>query len=209
MPKEWVLNGAINRWGLQKKKNVGAVIEAIRICSPKSVSDWEDYYYTNMYSKEHLVQIGKKLYIKITEVLQAEIADVSEDDCVNYVINLVINRTFDGYNTEIKTIYGQLEGLLDCKIQPAPDEWDRLFNVDFSIEIKGKYIGIQIKPAGYDYITEMIKEKENQKKTHEKFERKFGGKVFYVFSVKDGDKKKIYNPEIIDEIKKEINRLNK
>jgi len=33
------------------------------------------------------------------------------------------------------------------------------------------------------------------------------GNVFYVFSIKDGDKKRIYNPEVIDEIKKEIERL--
>jgi hypothetical protein len=32
------------------------------------------------------------------------------------------------------------------KIEPASDEWDRLFNVDFFIKIKDKYIGIQIKP---------------------------------------------------------------
>ena len=25
MPKEWILNSAINRWGLQKKKQVGAL----------------------------------------------------------------------------------------------------------------------------------------------------------------------------------------
>jgi hypothetical protein len=31
--------------------------------------------------------------------------------------------------------------------EPAPDEWDRLYNVDFSIEVNGKYIGIQIKPV--------------------------------------------------------------
>jgi hypothetical protein len=33
--------------------------------------------------------------------------------------------------TEIKTIYGQLEYELGLKIEPAPDKWDRLYNVDF------------------------------------------------------------------------------
>ena len=49
--------------------------------------------------------------------------------------------------TEIKTIYGQLEKELGVKIEPAPDEWDRRYNVDFFIKIKEKYIGIQIKPV--------------------------------------------------------------
>jgi len=37
---------------------------------------------------------------------------------------------------------------------------------------------------------------------------KFGGRVFIVFSVKVGDKKKIKNNDIIDEIKKEIEKLS-
>jgi hypothetical protein len=209
MAKEWILNSAINRWGLQKKRMVGAVSYEIRKCSPKTVKEWEEYYFKNVYPREHLIEIGKKLYVKITEVLRAEIDDITEEDCVNYVINLVINRTFDGYMTEKKTIYEQLQDILKVKIEPAPDEWDRLFNVDFFIKIKDKYLGLQIKPAGYAFITQIINERKNQEATHKKFTAKYGGKVFYVISVKDGDKKSIYNTEIIEEIKQEIERLKK
>lgn len=207
MPKEWILNSAINRWGLQKKRMVGAVSDEIRKCSPKTVRDWGNYYFKNVYSEEHLVEIGKKLYVKITEVLRAEIDDITEEDCIRYVINLVINRTFDGYMTEKKTIYEQLQDILGVKIEPAPDEWDRLFNVDFFIKVEGKFIGLQIKPAGYAFITQIINEKTHQLETHEKFTAKYGGKVFYVISIKDGDKKKIYNTEVIEEIKQEIAKL--
>ena len=209
MPKEWILNSAINRWGLQKKKMVGAVSDEIRKCSPKTLEEWEQYYYKSVYPKNHLIEIGKKLYIKITEVLQAELNDVTEEDCINYVINLVINRTFDGYMTEKKTIYEQLQDILRVKIEPAPDEWDRLFNVDFFIKIKDKFIGLQIKPAGYAFIIQIINERKNQEATHIKFTAKYGGKVFYVISIKEGDKKKIYNTEVIEEIKQEIERLKK
>jgi hypothetical protein len=61
--------------------------------------------------------------------------------------------------TEKKTIYEQLQEILGVKIEPAPDEWDRLFNVDFFIKIKDKFIGLQIKPAGYAFITQIINEK--------------------------------------------------
>lgn len=124
------------------------------------------------------------------------------------MVNLVINQTFDGYITEIETIYGQLEKILDVKIEPAPDKWDRLYNVDFYIKIKEKFIGIQIKPVSDGIqIPEIFKEKNLQSKSHKIFNEKFGGKVFYVFSTKINGKKDIVNKEIIEEIKKEIERL--
>jgi hypothetical protein len=197
------------RWGLTKKNKVGPVSELIRKCSPKSLNDWEVYYYKNVYSKQHLEELGRRLYIKITEVCQAEIESITEEDCIDFIINLVIGRTYDGYQSEIQTIYGQLQEALGVKVEPAPDEWDRGYNVDFFIKVNERYIGLQIKPAGYAYITQIINELEFQKKTHEKFTVKYGGKVFYVISVKEGKKKIIHNPEIIEEIRKEIERLKK
>lgn len=207
MAKEWILNQANMRWGLTRKNKVGAVSDEIRKCAPKSVEEWEEYYYKNVYSKNHLVELGRRLYIKITEVCQAEIESIEEEHCIDFIVNLVINRTFDGYQSEIQTIYGQLQKALGVKVEPAPDEWDRGYNVDFFIKIKDKYIGLQIKPAGYAYITQIINELEFQKDTHQKFTAKYGGRVFYIISVKKNDKKVIYNPEVIEEIRKEINRL--
>lgn len=56
-------------------------------------------------------------------------------------------------------------------------------------------------------MPEIHKEYDLQAKTHKKFTEKFGGKVFYLFSTKVGDKKEIKNKEVIDEIKIEIQRL--
>ena len=209
MPKEWILNQANMRWGLTKKTRVGPVSELIRKCSPKSIKEWESYYFKNVYSKQHLEELGRRLYIKITEVCQAEIENIEEEDCINFITNLVINRTYDGYQSEIQTIYGQLQEALGVKVEPAPDEWDRGYNVDFFIKVKDRYIGLQIKPAGYAYIPQIINELEFQKRTHKKFTDKFGGKVFYIISVKEGKKKIIYNPEVIEEIRNEIERLKK
>lgn len=207
MPKEWILNQANMRWGLTKKRNVGPVAELIRRCAPKTKEEWEKYYLSKVYPKEHLEYLGKTLFIKVTDVCKKEIDDITETDCINFIYNLVINRTFDGYQSEIQTIYGQLQNILSVKIEPAPDEWDRGYNVDYFIKIKDKYIGLQIKPAGYEYITQIINEREQQKKTHKRFTKEYGGKVFYIFSVTEGKNKKIYNLEVIEEIKKEISRL--
>jgi PleD family two-component response regulator len=97
--------------------------------------------------------------------------------------------------------------MLGVKIEPAPDEWDRIYNVDFFIKVGDKYIGLQIKPAGYAYITQIINELEFQRRTHRKFTERYGGDVFYIISVKEGKRKVIYNTEVIEEIKREIKRL--
>jgi len=208
MAKEWILNSAMNRFQLNFKRNVGAVSEAIRKCSPQNIDDWEKYYFSNVRPKEHIEELGRKLYVKITEVISAEVEEITEDDCIEYMHNMVINRTFDGYMTEIKTVYGQLQEILGEKVESAPDEWDRLYNVDFFIKIKDSYIGLQIKPAsGVSHIPQIFKEQLIQEDTHKKFTEKYGGEVFYVISIKEGDRKKIYNVEVIEKIQKEIQRL--
>ena len=208
MAKEWILNSAMNRLQLNFKRNVGATSEAIRKCAPKTVEEWREYYFTNVKPKAHIEELGRKLYTKITEVIQAEVEDITELDCIEYMIAMVIDRTFSGYMTEITTIYGQLESMLGVKIEPASDEWDRLYNIDFYIEIKGKYIGLQIKPVSDGLqLPEIFKERSIQAKTHEKFTREFGGNVYYVFSTKSNGRKEIVNPDVVNDIAMEIKRL--
>lgn len=210
MAKEWILNSAMNRFQLNFKRNVGPTSESIRQCAPKTVDEWRDYYFKNVRRREHIEELGRKLYVKITEVIHAEVQEITEQDCIEYMFQLVIDRTFDGYMTEIKTIYGLLEKELRVKIEPAPDEWDRLFNVDFFIKVKDKCMGIQIKPIDQGIqLSQIFKEKKLQLKTHEKVTKQFGGKVFYVFSSTVGERKEIRNKEVITYIKQEIERLKK
>jgi hypothetical protein len=209
MAKEWILNSAMNRYQLNFKRNVGATSESIRKCAPKTLEEWRDYYYANVKSEAHIEDLGKKLYLKITEVISSEVAEVTEQDCIDYMKQMVIERTFDGYMTEIQTIYGQLQVLLGVKLEAAPDEWDRLFNVDFFIKIGENYIGIQIKPVNNSLqIPEIHKEYALQAKTRQKFKEKYGGAVFYVYSEKVNGRKEIANKEVVEEIRKEIERLS-
>ena len=48
MSKEWVLNSALNRWGLNRKRRIGATSEMIRTARPKTQVEWEDYYKENV-----------------------------------------------------------------------------------------------------------------------------------------------------------------
>ena len=85
-----------------------------------------------------------------------------------------------------------------------------MFNVDFFIEINGRYLGLQIKPISQvSSIPEIYKEKGIQHSAHKEFTKKYGGEVFYIYSCKAGEKKIIVNTQVVDEIRREINRLSK
>ena len=207
MAKEWILNQATNRFQFNFKRNVGAVAAEIRACEPRDLDEWREFYFANVRSREHIEDLGRRLYVKISEVLRAEIDEISEDDCINYLLALVLDKTFDGYQTEKTTVYGQLEELLDEKIEPAPDEWDRGYNVDFVIRLEQGSIGLQIKPVSFYNAADYPKWREVQAKSHAKWLKKFGGEVFIVASAKVGEKKIIANAEIIPLIQAEIARL--
>ncbi len=150
MAKEWILNMATNRWGLNKKDSGGPVSLWIRECDPKKTKEWEDFYYKKLAEmliekkidltpREYIQDLGRRLYTKITEVIQAEIEEVTEDDCLRYIYDLVINRTFDGYQTEIKTIYGQLQQILKTHDKFEQDRGGKVFIV-FSIKEDDKKV---------------------------------------------------------------------
>lgn len=216
---ETLLNYGLNRWGLNKAYSVGALSELIRSCAPKEFKEWEEFYFTQgkqkkkdgiKITREYITGLGQTLYIKLTEVVQKELASITEDECIEYAYNLVLSRTYDGYRTEIETIYGQLEGAVEMKIEQAPDKWDRAYSVDFFIKVGEKFIGIQIKPIASGQALNQYQWIEMHKKNHEKFENEFGGKVFFVYSIKaETGKKKIFNVEVIEEIRAEIKRLSK
>jgi len=45
--KEFLLNYVNRRWGLTKTSKVGAVMELIRKCQPKTFEEWESWYFDN------------------------------------------------------------------------------------------------------------------------------------------------------------------
>lgn len=213
MSKEWILNLATNRWQLNFKRNVGPVAKWIRECSPNTKDEWKDFYYQKLgeeklsSGEEHIEGLGKKLHKKIKNVVLEEIEEVEEQDCVEYLKNLVIERTYEGYIAEIEAIYNQLQVEVGEEIKEAPDEWDRKYGVDYFIEINGNYIGLQVKSAPEDEETPEWVEKWKRvlRDSHREFEKKYGGKVFMIFSTEK--KKEIYNEEVIDEINSEIKAL--
>jgi len=216
--RETLLNYGLNRWGLNKAYSVGPTSELVRTCSPKSFEEWEDFYFANAVQKkrdglkvtrEYITDLGRKLYVKLSEVVQNELESVQEEECVDYAYNLVLNRTYEGYQTEVTTVYGQLESILEEKIEPAPDEWDRKYNVDFYIKVGGAFVGLQIKSVSGLALDHYQWEKMHEV-NHAKFKENFGGQVFFVYSKKVGKKARIENvEEVVAQIKADIARLKK
>lgn len=233
MPEEWIkglegknkkfkretlLNYAANRWALNKTSSVDSVAYLIRQCAPKNFDEWEKFYFKNARQKkkdgekitrEYIEKLGEKLFKDLAETVKSELDSIGRDECIDYIYNLVLNRTYEGYRSEIQVIYEELEKALNTSIKQAPDEWDRTFTVDYFIEVDGKYIGLQIKPIEAGMALDDYKWANIQRETHNKFTEKYGGNVFFVYSVKEGDKKVIHNKEVIGEIRKEIEKLSK
>ena len=215
--KEKVLNYACQAYQLSRPAKVGAVMALIRECQPQTIEEWEQWYFSNAFTeaksrtkitKESLTELGERLYEKITEVVipewQAAFEQLTMQDCIDYVYNLTINRTYDGFIREKSVVNDGLAKIFtDVIFEESPSELDHACDIDYVVYIGDKAIGIQIKPItskanfGNYSLTERMKASFNY------FEEEFGGRVFIVFS----DKGEIANKEVLESIRKEIDRL--
>ncbi len=216
--KEKVLNYACQTYQLSRPNKVGAVMALIRECQPTTIEEWEKWYFQNAYTsaktqckitKESLLELGERLYEKITEVVipewQAAFAQLTLQDCIDYIFNLTINRTFDGFLREKSVVNDGLAKIFtDIIFEESDPELDHAGDIDYIAKIGNKTFGIQIKPVTTKANFGNYSASERMKANFAEFEEKFGGKVFVVFSL-DGE---IANKEVIPEIEKEINRLN-
>ena len=98
--RETLLNYGMNRWGLNKAQSVGATSELIRNCAPTDYSTWVEYYFNHAVqrkkdgiriTREYLRELGEDLYLKLSENVHNELESITEDECIDYVYNLVIN----------------------------------------------------------------------------------------------------------------------
>ena len=215
--KEKVLNYACQTYQLSRPAKVGAVMELIRCCQPKSFEEWEKYYFENALTdtkdptkitEETLRELGERLYVKITEVIKPEwlkvFSELTETDCINYIRNLTINRTYDGYVREKSVVNDSLAKLFpELSFEESDPELDHSGDIDYTANIGGKAIGIQIKPITASYNFSLYKPSERMQKNFDRFKSRFGGKVFIVYSLKG----EIANKDIIEEIREEIGRL--
>jgi hypothetical protein len=215
--KEKVLNYTCQSYQLSRPNKVGAVMALIRECQPKTFVEWEKWYFDNAYSDtknpikittETLIELGERLYEKIINIVipewQTAFSQLTIQDCINYIYNLTINRTYDGFLREKSVVYdGLAKHFPEVKFEETPPELDHSGDVDYFGWIGENAFGIQIKPITAKANFGNYSPTERMKASFSDFEAKYGGKVFVVFSL-DGE---IANIEVFELIKNEIERL--
>lgn len=218
--KEKVLNYTCQTYQLSRPNKVGQVMALIRECQPASLKEWEEWYFNHAVTtgkeeritKERLMELGERLFCKVTTVVipewQEAFSQITLEDCIDYIYNLTINRTYDGYVREKHVVYGTLADLFpEITFEASEPELDHACDIDFVgwNEHKTAAIGLQIKPITAQSNFGNYSPSERMKNNFEEFEKRFLGKVFIIYS----EKEKISNSTIIDEMKTEIARISK
>lgn len=215
--KEKVLNYACQTYQLSRPNKVGTVMALIRQCQPKTIEEWEAWYFENAYTdgkkafkvtRESLLELGNRLHEKITEVVipewQEAFRSLTLQDCIDYIHNLTINRTFDGYIREKSVVNDDLEKRYPfIRFEESPPELDHAGDIDYLGYVGDKAFGIQIKPVTAKSNFGNYSISDRMKAGFQDFASQYGGKVFIIFSL-DGE---IDNTDIFKEIDVEIERL--
>lgn len=215
--KEHVLNYACQLYQLSRPAKVGAVMALIRECQPSTYEQWKEWYFKNAYtatktpvklSVESLTELGERLYEKIQTFVipewQEAFSQLTLQDCIDYIYNLTINRTYDGYIREKSVVNdGLAKKFPYVTFEESDPELDHAGDIDYVAKV-GKYqFGIQIKPVTANANFGGYSLSERMKASFSDFTEKYGGKVFIVYSLKG----EIANKDVIESIKKEIERL--
>ena len=217
--KEKVLNYATQTYQLSRPNKVGAVMALIRECQPKTIGEWEQWYFENArtdgktpikITKESLEELGERLYVKIKEIVIPEWTEafnqLTLQDCIDYIINLTINRTFDEFVREKSVVEDNLaKEFPQVRFEESDPELDHAGDIDYLGWVGKKAFGIQIKPITAKANFGNYSSTERMKASFTDFSKKFGGNVFVVFS----EKEKIKNEEVIGQIATEIVLLSK
>lgn len=216
--KEKVLNYACQTYHLSRPNKVGAVMSLIRECQPNSIQEWENWYFEQAYTKsknpikvtkEILEELGERLYVKITEIVipewQEAFNQLTLQDCTDYIYNLTINRTYDGFNREKSVVTDNLaKKFVKVKFVESEPELDHAGDIDYLGYVGEKAFGIQVKPITAKANFGNYSPSERMKASFREFEHKYGGKVFIIFSA-DGE---IKNEEVLKDIEAEIARIS-
>lgn len=219
--KEKVLNYTSNTYQLTRPSKVGTVMALIRECQPASLDEWESYYFENAYTKTKepvkvtdniLQELGERLYAKLMEVVIPEwtkaFKNITLQDCLDYIYEVTLKRTYDGFLLEKSVINDSLAKIFtDVKFEESAPELDHAGDIDYLGKVGKKSFGIQIKPVTANATFANYKISDRMSASFQNFEKKYGGKVFIIFSTRTGNKKDIVNKEIIKDIENEINRL--
>lgn len=217
--KEKVLNYTSQTYQLTRPAKVGAVMALIRECQPSTIDEWERWFFEHAnttakqptrVTQESLKELGERLYAKLVEVVIPEwttaFQQVTKQDCIDYIHNLTINRTYDGYLREKSIVFDHLaHQFANVRFEESDAEMDHAGDIDFLGHVGDLAFGLQIKPVTAKANFGNYSPSERMRASFADFTDKFGGKVFIVYSLDD----EVANGEVINQIKREVERLSK
>lgn len=215
--KEFLLNYTNRYWGLTKTTKVGEVMSLIRQCQPNSFEEWEKWYFDNAFTntkkpekvtRETLKELGERLYSKLKETIIPQVIEaintLTFEDCIEYIYQLTIYRTYDGYMTEKSVVFDNLAKVFkEVTFEESDPQLDHAGDIDFIGKIGDFAFGLQIKPVTANANLGNYDVSARMQNSFRDFQEKYGGQVFIVYSVDD----KIMNKDVYDKIKTEIERL--
>ena len=217
--KEKVLNYATQTYQLSRPNKVGTVMALIRECQPKSFEEWQHWYFKHAntdgkspvkITKQSLEELGERLYVKIKEIVIPEWTEAFNqlilEDCIEYIFNLTINRTYDGFIREKSVIEDNLaKKFPEVRFEESDPALDHAGDIDYIGWVDNLAFGIQIKPLTTNANFGNYSASERMRGSFASFSKKYRGNVFIVISVDD----KIKNTEVIDQIAIEVEHLKK
>ncbi len=216
MGKQIHLNAATNRFQLNQKKAVGDVSVLISMASPYTEKDWEEYYFSHSKSRKEVEDLGSRLFTRIQDTILPEIKSISEQDCKDYIKDLLIKKTFEGRKARYQILYGQLFGETGKSFKFLPNdanEWPknaedwriRTFHIDyFHYDVDADLlIGIKVCPQSMALSSDptVVQARRGIEQTHHEWEQKEAGRFFILYYVGDKDQARIINTEVLLEIR--------
>jgi len=207
-----LMNYLLNRYQLNYSRNVGKTSEEIRSAQPATLEEWRQYYFEKVRSEEHLYRLGTKLYEKIQEEIIPALQAVTETECYNHIFDLVIRKTFEGYQAEKDTVYSKIAKELNLpadSFEETTSEVDRSLGVDYIIRLEKGCIGLQIKPVTAQQFSDSHNWAKRWEDQHKKFEEKYKGPVVIVFYVKKSQQEReIYPKDVINKLRELVQKLS-
>lgn len=156
-------------------------------------------------NKTLLKRLSLDLYIHLKNESNFK-NQLTKQDCIDYIYNLTINRTYDGYIREKTVVEDNLaKKFTDVRFEESEPELDHAGDIDFLGFVGDYAFGLQIKPVTSQSNFGNYSPSERMKASFRDFTKRFKGKVFIIYSISE----KIQNSEVIDEIRIEIERLKK
>jgi len=215
--KEKVLNYTSQTYQLTRPNKVGAVMALIRECQPSTFDEWKTWFFRNArttakeptpVTEESLRELGERLYEKLVSVVipewTAAFRQVTREDCITYIYNLTINRTYDGYLREKSVVFdGLIPAFPDVRFEASDPELDHAGDIDYLGWVGRKAIGIQIKPVTAKANFGNYSPSERMRASFDDFSSKYGGKVFIIYSL-DGE---VANKDVMKAIRDEVARI--